>query len=307
MSERDPLNRLLTGTAGALRARQRLPARDPRRASSRWLRPNWPEAFLVGVHRRHLVDALIKDDALRQEVRGRLCLSVTAALADDLAGPSSGDRTPADVCELLAAAIAAADDPVALLESAATDPNPVVAAAAAPYLKGELSLPMTEPRSAGPGGQQVASAADQNQKLRRRAREAEEAAKSLRQQKREQQKEIAELQRQLSVSTDRAERAEANAAELRHKVPSRREREAMASASSQYDRTAELKRSLDRERSARRAESRQLRELVSEAETALRRAQEKLDAEARGRHRLNRKSDLSWARGSTRRSAAEPG
>ena len=46
-SKRDPLSRLLAGTAGALRARQQLPARDPRRASSRWLRPNWPDAFLL--------------------------------------------------------------------------------------------------------------------------------------------------------------------------------------------------------------------------------------------------------------------
>jgi len=86
--------------------------------------------------------------------------------------------------------------------------------------------------------------------------------------------------------TERAERAEATAAGLRLQVPSPREREALASASSEYDKIAELKRTLDRERAARRAESRQFRELVSEAETALGRAQEKLDAEARGRHRL---------------------
>ena len=46
-STRDPLGRLLAGIAGALRARRQLPSRDPRRASSRWLRPNWPDELLV--------------------------------------------------------------------------------------------------------------------------------------------------------------------------------------------------------------------------------------------------------------------
>ena len=126
-SKRDPLGRLLAGTAGALRARQQLPARDPRRASSRWLRPNWPDALLLTVHRRRLVEALMRDQALRQEVRDRLRLPVVTALAADLAGAGSGDRMPEDASELLAAAIAAADDPVAVLESAATDPDPSVA------------------------------------------------------------------------------------------------------------------------------------------------------------------------------------
>lgn len=285
-SQRDRLSHLLAGTAGALRARQQLPARDPRKASSRWLRPNWPDEFLFGVHRRRLVDALMKDDALRQEVRDRLRLSVITALGGDLTAPGSGNRTAAGVGDMLAAAIAAADDPVALLESVATDPDPVVAAAAGPYLKGELPLPVAEPRPSRPGGQPESKAAGQNQKLRRRTREAEEAAKSLRHQLRGQQKEAIELRHQLAAVTERAERAESSEAELRSQVPSRREREAMASASSQYERVAELKRSLDRERTARRAESRQLRELVSEAEMALGRAQQKLDAEARGRHRL---------------------
>ena len=285
-SKRDPLSRLLAGTAGALRARQQLPASDPRRASSRWLRPNWPDAFLLSIHRRRLVEALTQDEALRQEVRERLRLAADTELATDLAGPGSGDRTPEDAGKLIAAAIAAADDPVAVLESAATDPDPVVASAAAPYLNGELSLPAAEPRPAGAGGQPAAGAADQNQKLRRRAHQAEDAAKSLRRQQRDQQKEAEELRRQLAAVTERAERAEATAADLRLKVPSPREREALASASSQYDKAAELKRSLDRERAARRADSRQFRELLSEAEAALGRAQDKLDAEVRGRRWL---------------------
>src|SRR5260370_13042536 len=100
--KRDPLSRMPAGTAGALRARQQLPARDPRRASSRWLRPNWPDAFLLGVHRRRLVEALTRDEALRQEVRDRLRLTAGTGLAADLAGPGSGDRTPEHVAKLLA-------------------------------------------------------------------------------------------------------------------------------------------------------------------------------------------------------------
>ena len=95
----------------------------------------------------------MQDEALRQEVRDRLRLPVVTALGSDLTGPGLGDRTPEDVGELLAAAIAAADDPVAVLESAATDPDPVVAAAAAPYLNGELPLPAAEPRRGRRGRQ----------------------------------------------------------------------------------------------------------------------------------------------------------
>ena len=209
------------------------------------------------------------DEALRQEVRDRLRLPVSTALGRELAGPGSGDRTPVDVGQVLAAAIAAADDPVAVLESAATDPDPLVAMRGGAVSKGRALPPGGRTPAAGANYRPGTDAADQNQKLRRRAREAEEAAKSLRRQLRDQQKETEELRRQLAAATERAERAEASAADLRSQAPSRREREALASASSQYDKAAELKRSLDRERAARRAESRQLRELVSEAETAL--------------------------------------
>jgi Cft2 family RNA processing exonuclease len=285
-SKQEPLNRLLAATAGALRARQQLPARDPRRASSSWLRPNWPDAFLLRIHRRHLVDALMRDKALREEVRDRLRLPVIGAPGGDLTRPGLHGRKSEDAGELLAAAIAAADDPVAMLESAATDPDPMVVSAAAPYLNGELPLPAARPRPADADDHRGTDGEDQDQKLRHRMREAEEAAKALRRQLREQQKQTGELRRQLTAVTERAEQAEAAAADLRSQVPSRREREALASASSHYDKVAGLKRALDRERAVRRADARQFRELVSEAEAALGRAQEKLDAEARGRHKL---------------------
>jgi Cft2 family RNA processing exonuclease len=228
----------------------------------------------------------MRDASLRQEVRDRLRLPAVTAVGGDLTGPGSGDQAPEVISELLADAIAAADDPVAVLESAATDPDPVVAGAAAPYLNGELPLPAAEPQAEGVASKPGTGAAEQNRKLRRRVRDAEEAAKSARRQLRDQQKDSKELRRKLAAVTERAERAEANAADLRRQVPSRREREALVSASSQYDKAAELKRSLDRERAARRADSRQFRELISEAEFALGRAQDRLDAEARGRHRL---------------------
>ncbi len=127
------------------------------------------------------------------------------------------------------------------------------------------------------------------------AREAEKKTRSLRRDLREQRTEADELRRQLSVATDRAERAEASVTELKRQLPTRREREALASASSQAGTSAELQRRLDRERAGRRTESRQLRELASEAEVALARAQEKLDAETRGRRKLE--ADLGDAAG----------
>jgi Cft2 family RNA processing exonuclease len=201
---------------------------------------------------------------------------------------------PASIPKRLADAIAAADDPVAILEAAATDQDPAVAVAAAPYLKGELPLPTM---AAAPVHQ--TTSAEPDQELRRKVRESDERAKSLRRDLRGLQKEAEELRRQLSAATDRAERAEANVTELRRQLPSRQERDALASASSQYERTAELQRRLNRERSARRAESRQLHELVSEAEAALARTQERLDAETRGRRRLE--ADLGDAAGRARR------
>src|SRR5260370_31497053 len=143
-SREDPLRRLLAGTASALRTRGQLASRDPRRASSRWLRPNWPDDLLLSVHRGRLVDALMRDEALRKEVRDRLSIPTM----DDLASIASGNPAPADVGELLAAAMAAADDPVAVLEAAATDANPTVADAAAPYPRGRAAVPPPRPRRA---------------------------------------------------------------------------------------------------------------------------------------------------------------
>jgi hypothetical protein len=293
-SRRDPVRRVLVGTANALRARRQLPARDPRRASARWLRPNWPDALLLDIHRDRLIDALMRDKALRQEVRAQLRIPPTPTLGGELSEPSPEDQMPASIPKRLADAIAAADDPVAILEAAATDQDPAVAVAAAPYLKGELPLPTM---AAAPVHQ--TTSAEPDQELRRKVRESDERAKSLRRDLRGLQKEAEELRRQLSAATDRAERAEANVTELRRQLPSRQERDALASASSQYERTAELQRRLNRERSARRAESRQLHELVSEAEAALGRTQERLDAETRGRRRLE--ADLGDAAGRARR------
>lgn len=278
----DPLDGLLIGTARALRARRELPRRDPRRASALWVRPNWPDALLLRVHRGHLVDSLVQDVALREEVKDLLRLPTGAEASSQ---PVADDGTYADVSDRLAAAMAAAADPVAVLEAAATDPDAALSAAAAPYLRGELPLPAT-PQPTSPRGRPDPAATDRTDKLRARAREAERSAKSLRREMRDRQNEIADLTRQLSTATGRAETAEESVAKLRGLVPSPRERDALASASSQSDKLDELRGRLDRERSARRAEVRKLRELVADAEAALERAQAKLDAEARGRHRL---------------------
>src|SRR6266568_2905894 len=280
---RDPLSRLLIGTANALRARRGLPRRDPRRTGSLWVRPNWPDALLLGVHRNRLVEALMQDAALREEVRDLLRLPRSVETPSQL---EVDDGANTDISDRLAAAMAAATDPVAILEAAATDPDAALSAAASPYLRGELLLPAAVPQPTSPPGRPEPTATDRTEKLRARAREAERTAKSLRRELRDRQNEIADLTRQLSTATGRAENAENNVTKLQGLVPSPRERDALASASSQSDKLDELRGSLDRERSARRAEVRTLRELVAETEAALERSQAKLDSEARGRHRL---------------------
>jgi hypothetical protein len=81
------------------------------------VQPNWPDEFLLHMHRSRLVDVLVGDQALRQEVRDRLRMPVSTALGAELARSGSRDCTPVDVGQVLAAAIAAADDPVAVPES----------------------------------------------------------------------------------------------------------------------------------------------------------------------------------------------
>jgi len=248
-----------------------------------WVRPNWPDALLLGVHRNRLVEALMQDAALREEVRDLLRLPRSVETPSQL---EVDDGANTDISDRLAAAMAAAADPVAILEAAATDPDAALSAAASPYLRGELLLPAAVPQQTSPPGRPEPAATDRTEKLRARAREAERAAKSLRRELRDRRNEIADLTRQLSTATGRAESAEKSVTSLQGLVPSPRERDALASASSQSDKLDELRGSLDRERSARRAEVRKLRELVADAEAALERAQAKLDAEARGRHRL---------------------
>ncbi len=248
-----------------------------------WVRPNWPDALLLGVHRNRLVEALMQDAALREEVRDLLRLPRSVETPSQL---EVDDGANTDISDRLAAAMAAATDPVAILEAAATDPDAALSAAASPYLRGELLLPAAVPQPTSPPGRPEPTATDRTEKLRARAREAERTAKSLRRELRDRQNEIADLTRQLSTATGRAENAENNVTKLQGLVPSPRERDALASASSQSDKLDELRGSLDRERSARRAEVRTLRELVAETEAALERSQAKLDSEARGRHRL---------------------
>ena len=226
----------------------------------------------------------MQDAALREEVRELLRLPRGVETPSQL---EADDGANTDISARLAAAMAAAADPVAILEAAATDPDAALSAAASPYLRGDLLLPAAVPQPTSPPGRREPPATtDRTEKLRARARDAERTAKSLRRELRDRQDEIADLTRQLSTATGRAESAENNVTKLQGLVPSPRERDALASASSQSDKLDELRGSLDRERSARRAEVRKLRELVADAEAALERAQAKLDAEARGRHKL---------------------
>jgi Cft2 family RNA processing exonuclease len=282
--EGDPLRRVLTGTVTALRARQHLPRRDHRRAESLWVRPNWPDALLLSIHRNRLIGALAQDEALRGEVRDVLGLPDTPELATLRAriGEEGEPSTSAD--ELLTAAMTDMDDPVALLEAAALDPDAAIAKAVSPYLSGQLPVPAAAPRT-------LQSIPDIHTKVadpeaRRRMREANTRAKSTRKELRKAVAETRRLDHELSAAIERAQNAETRIAALRDQLPSRRERDALASASTQQDKIAELQRRLDSERAARRYDLHELRERLSEAEQALSLTQKNLDRERRGRHGL---------------------
>ena len=296
--EGDPLRRALTGTVTALRERQHLPRRDQRRASALWLRPNWPDALVLSIHRNRLVEALAQDEALRREVRDLLKLADVPAV-EGLRAHLDDGREPSTVhvSEFLAAVLMATDDPVAVLEAAALDPDTRIATAATPYLSGRLPVPEPTPRipASTPDSSVVRPAAD----ARRQVRVANDQAKSLRRDLRKAQGEIDRLQDELTAAIERAEIAEASASALRGQMPSRQQREALTSASTQQDKITTLQRRLDAERAARGHDLRELRERISEAEQALALAQETLDRERRGRHGLE--ADLGDAEGRARR------
>jgi Cft2 family RNA processing exonuclease/cell division septum initiation protein DivIVA len=281
-----PARRLLIETAKALRARQGLPRRDPRRASSMWLRPNWPTGLLLGPHREHLVDALAADPALRQEVRARLGLGSSPAISDARAD-GGGGRPVANAGERLAIALTMTADPRSVLEAAAVDPDPAIAAAAAPYLNGRLPVPAPRPEPAATAPAMPALALPAADKLRSQLRAARDRVRGLGKELRSQQQEAAQLRRDLSAATARAETAEATAAQLRAQVPSRRQRAALSSAGEWQDKTDHLQRKLDRERAAHQTELRRVSGLLSEAEEALASAQADADTERRARYLLD--------------------
>ena len=162
----------------------------------------------------------------------------------------------------------------------------MVADAAAPYLRGQVELPLPLRRRSIVTPQPDSAGVTHEQELRRRAREADRETRTLRREVRALQTENSDLRTQLHATAERADHMEARATELQRQIPSRSEREALASASEQHDKLAELKRGLDHERAQRRAEARRLRGIASEAEAALADVQRRLDAETRGRRRL---------------------
>jgi len=250
-----------------------------------WVRQNWPDAFLLSIHRNRLVEALANDKTLRSEVRDVLRLPdapelgrLRAHLADD------GESLSEPVGELLATVMTATDDPVAVLEAAALDPDMAIASAASPYLSGQLPVPVAAPPAVDSVPDARTRVPDSDRQ--RRAREANAQARSLRRDLRKAQDEKRRLERELSSAIERAQDAEVSIAALRDQLPSRRERDALASASTQQDKISELQRRLNAERAARRYDLRELRERLSEAELALALTQESLDRERRGRRGL---------------------
>ncbi|MGW5417397.1 MBL fold metallo-hydrolase [Actinomadura geliboluensis] len=171
-----------------------------------------------------------------------------------------------------------------MLETAAVDPDPLIAAAASPFLEGELTVPVVASRPAVPAV--APPLLETDAELRSQERKARELVRALRRDLEAERKENARVREELAAAVERAEYVEKTVRDLRTQVPSRRERQALTAASTHQSRLRELKRKLSVERKTREKEARALRALASEAEHALARTQEELEAERRGRRRL---------------------
>ena len=265
---------VLRAALDVLRGRRYLPSADPRRRSGRWLRPNWPNDFVIRAHRKRLARQLIEDSTLRADVRPLLASSaadvvVTCTTAEDLTR------------ELNEAA-----DPDAVFQAVATHEDSEIATAAQPYLLGEAALPPPrsptesngaaekrhDPGAETPTAKDEASRQRELRRLERRAQGAEKAAR--------------QLQGELDAVRAQLAEAEAGIANLRKKLPTPKEKKAL-------DRAVALQAELDRVKKA-------LRRAVNERDGELHLAQDELartqrelaslqtdfEAEQRGRRRL---------------------
>ncbi len=270
--------RILHATVDALRERQRLPGRDPRRSSASWLRPSWPIRFLLTTHRKSLVKQLLDDAELRSEVRSKLAsgldhIEIDCTTTDDLT-----------------ARLHAAVDPDRTLFAAATHPDHAVAAAAYPYLLGTLEAPCTARAPGGPDGvppkfgkKPAPSEPPPDSKLEQIAKKSQ---RELEKRAVRAEGEALRLHTELVAAQSDAAAAKSEVADLRTKLPTRRQRKALAAASELHAELERTKRALQQSRKDRSRELDASRHKLEETERELGRLQSELASEQRGRRRL---------------------
>jgi Cft2 family RNA processing exonuclease len=245
-----------------------------------WLKPNWPAALLLSVHRERIARQLATDSDLRDEVRGRLRLP--SAQVDRMVRANVVDDAAA--AEALATALASTEDPRAVLEAASVDPDERVACAATPYLLRALPLPVAVAKDVAPAEDRMRT--DAVECDRQAARREQAAIRDLRRQLRDEVARSVALERQVARLSDELASAHEDAAGLRRKLPTNKERRALAKAVDSAARTEGLKRQLSQERRGRQADRLQFQARLETLEAALRQAHEDRDSEQRGRRRL---------------------
>lgn len=277
--------RVMQLSVHALRARQRLPRRDPLAMSAAWLRPNWPDVFVLAYHRSRVVQQLMDDTHLRSEVAKRLGATVLSHVDQ-----------PTDA-EAMEQALTAAAEPDRVLERVAVDPDDAVAILAEPYLLGSIPVPerVKSAVSAATGARPVAQSADARRELRvahaaKRRLEAELQAAHL---------ESERLRVQLRNAELDVAAVNAKAAELTSKLPTRRQQLALNNAVELANELRRTKRGLDKARTAKAHELQQARQQTVSAERQLKQVQQELEREQRGRRRLT--EELGDARARARR------
>ncbi len=278
-------HRVMQLSVDALRARQRLSRRDPLAMSAAWLRPNWPDVFVLGSHRSRVVQQLMDDTDLRSDVAKRLGADVLRKVAQ-----------PTDA-ETMQQALVAAAEPDRVLESVAVDPDSAVAILAQPYLLGSIPVPgrATSAATAATGARPVAQSAD----ARRELRVAHAAERRLEAELQAARAESERLRVQLRKAEADVVAVKAKAAELTSMLPTRKQQLALDNATGLASELRRTKRALDKARTAKANELQQARQQTAAAERQLKQVQQELEREQRGRRRLT--EELGDARARARR------
>jgi Cft2 family RNA processing exonuclease len=239
-----------------------------------------------------LVELLLNDAALRSEVRNQL----GAATLDQI---ELDGNTTADMHEQLARS----DDPEDVLAAAGTHPDSTIAAAIAPYLLGELELPPRhQPSSAAidPQGSVDAPRKTEGvQELRQELRKARSGERELAAQIKSAQTEAEQLRTSLDTARQDLASSKAKVAELQNLVPTRRQRKALEAATDVDSELRRTKDALELARAGRDKELQNTRQDLAEAIRELDRVNGELEAERRGRRRLEQ--ELGDATGRARR------